>query len=244
VWNLSDNLSLSVDYYDIELEGIISDLSLGFILDREADCRLGRDNDGSPVDGNSAECRDILSRIVRQPADGTLFSETLVSVRTGPINRAVQQTTGIDASLKYQLDTTDWGQYRFDLGWTHTLSDKSAQFAADPVVDSRDAQLDLRSRLRGSVTWQIGDWTTTLFGTRFGSALNERLEGRSASYTRFNLSVGHRFSDALSGRLTVQNLFGKEPIRNTFNFDAYPYYTTGIYDPTGRELFVEAEYRF
>lgn len=244
VWNATDNLSMSVDYFDIKLEGIVNDLSVNYIIDREADCRLGVDNDGTAVDINSAECQDILGRIVRAPADGSQFSETLVSIRTGPINRAVQQTTGLDANLDYQMDTDNWGVLRYNLGWSHVLSDKQAQFPQDPVVDLRDAQLDLRSRMRGSVSWIIGDWSTTLFATRFGSALNERQEGRSASYTRFNLTVEHRFSEALTGRVAVQNLFDKDPIADTFNFQAYPWYTTGIYDPSGREAFVEVEYRF
>jgi iron complex outermembrane recepter protein len=244
VWNATDALSLSVDYYDITLEGIINDLSIAYIIDREADCRLGIDNDGSPVDINSGECQDILGRVVRAPADGSQFAETLVSVRTGPINRAVQRTKGIDAELNYSMDTDHWGSFRYNLGWSHVLSDEQAQFPEDPVVDLRDAQLDLRSRMRGSVSWLRGDWTTTLFASRFGSALRERQEGRSGSYTRVNLTVEHRFSAALTGRIAVQNVFDKQPIRDTFNFDAYPWYTTSIYDPAGREAFVEVEYRF
>jgi iron complex outermembrane recepter protein len=244
VWNATDALSMSVDYYDIKLEGIINDLSIAYIIDREADCRLGVDDDGSPVDINSGECRDIISRVVRAPADGSQFSETLVSIRTGPINRAVQRTKGVDAELNYLMDTDNWGAFRYNLGWSHVFSDEQAQFPGDPVLDLRDAQLDLRSRMRGSVTWMKGDWSTTLFASRFGSALIERQQGRSASYTRFNLTVEHRFSDALTGRIAVQNVFDKRPIRDTFNFDAYPWYTTSIYDPTGREAFVEVEYRF
>lgn len=244
VWNVTDNLSMSVDYYKIKLEGIVNDLSVNYIIDREADCRLGFDNDGTPVNINSAECQDILSRIVRAPADGSQFAETLVSIRTGPINRAVQETSGIDAELKYALATDEYGDFGFQLAWSHVLSDKQAQFAADPVVDQRDAQLDLRSRMRGSVSWSKGDWRTTLFATRFGSALIENQEGRSGSYTRFNLTVEHRFSQALLGRIAVQNLFDKDPIRDTFNFQAYPFYTTSVYDPTGREVFAEVEYRF
>ena len=244
VWNVTDALSVSADYYDIKLEGIINDLSVNYIIDREADCRLGMDDDGGPVDINSGECQDVISRVVRAPADGSQFAETLVSIRTGPINRAVQRTKGIDAELNYVMDTSRWGSFRYELGWTHVLSDEQAQFPQDPIEDLRDEQLDLRSRMRGSVTWVKGDWATTLFGTRFGSALNERLEGRSASYTRFNLTVAHQFSEALTGRIAVQNLFDKDPIRDTFNFDAWPYYTTGIYDPTGREVFMEVEYRF
>ncbi|MBD8525608.1 TonB-dependent receptor plug domain-containing protein [Pseudomarimonas arenosa] len=244
VWNMTDNLSLSVDYYRVRLEGIVDDLNVNYIIDREADCRLGMDIDGSPVNINSAECQDILSRVVRAPADGSQFAETLVSIRTGPINRAVQEVSGIDAELKYALATDSYGDFGFQLAWSHVLTDKQAQFAADPIVDQRDNQLDLRSRMRGSVSWAKGDWRTTLFGTRFGSALIENLEGRSGSYTRFNLTVEHRFSDSLLGRLTVQNLFDKDPILDTFNFQAYPFYTTSIYDPTGREVFAEVEYRF
>jgi iron complex outermembrane receptor protein len=245
VWNITDALSLTADYYDIELDNIVGDLSTATILEREADCRLGATEGGEPVDINSARCQDAIARVVRRPVDATQFSEQLVSVATGPINRAILTNTGIDASLKYRLDTEGWGGFAFDLGWTHVLEQKFAEFAEDPVEDFRDdlTNFDARSRVRGSVSWSIADWTTTLFATRYGSIPNWAETGRIGSWTKLNLTVQNQLTENLGVTLAVQNLTDEEPLHDP-TFDAYPYYSTSNFDPYGREVFVQFDYRF
>ncbi|RYE63287.1 MAG: TonB-dependent receptor, partial [Oxalobacteraceae bacterium] len=133
VWDAFPGFSLSADYYHVELEDIVDDLDIARVLETEADCRLGVTSGGSPVDINSAECQDAIGRITRAPADGTLFAEQIRNIVVGPINRALQSTSGIDVNAKYALDTARWGDFRFDLAWTHVLDEKRAQFAEDPV---------------------------------------------------------------------------------------------------------------
>ncbi|KAG1081412.1 hypothetical protein G6F40_015503 [Rhizopus arrhizus] len=92
------------------------------------------------------------------------------------INTALQDTSGIDASYKYNLDTDRWGRFNFDLGYSLTLTNKYKQLKEEPLIDYRDLPPEYwnpeRSRARGSVTWSKGDWATTVFGTRYGSAFS------------------------------------------------------------------------
>ena len=66
VWDVMDQMSLSVDYYNIKLEGAVKDISFGYLMRNEADCRLGKTRDGTPVDGASAACDYFRSLIGRE----------------------------------------------------------------------------------------------------------------------------------------------------------------------------------
>lgn len=245
VWDAFAGFSLSADYYHVELEDMVDDLDTGVLLQTEADCRLGVTEGGAPVDIGSAECQDAIARITRAPADGTQFSEQIRNIVVGPINRAFQSTNGIDLNARYALETGRWGDYRFDLGWSHTLSEKRKQFAEDPVEEYRDdpQNFDFRSRLRGSVTWQMGKWTTTVFGTRYGSVPNWAETGRIGSWKKYNLTVSHEFNDRLSASIIINNVLDEAPPRDS-TFDVYPYFSSSNYDPYGREGFLQVSYKF
>ncbi len=245
VWDAFEGFSVSADYYYIELEDMVNDLSISRLLQTEADCRLGATRGGEPVDINSAECQDTLARITRAPDDGTLDAERIRNIVVGPINRAFQSTSGIDLAARYRLDTGRWGEFNFDLSWSHVLDEKRAQFAEDPIVDYRDnpQNFDFRSRVRGSVNWRAGDWSTTVFGTRYGSTPNWYETTRIGSWTKYNLNVSYRFNERMTAAIIVNNVLDKAPPRDP-TFDTYPYFSTANYDPYGREAFVQFDYRF
>lgn len=95
VWDVFDKLSVSVDYWDIELEGKSRYLDRDSLLSSNADCLLGRRIDGSAVDPNSAACAMYTSYVQRNAA-GEITEYFL-----GAINQAGVRTKGYDVSLKY-----------------------------------------------------------------------------------------------------------------------------------------------
>jgi len=116
VWDVIDNMSISVDYYRIKLEKAVQDISSGFLFRNEADCRLGETRDGAAVDINSSACQYYLSLITRagvNPALGT--DDEVVQFRSVPFNQVMQETSGIDASFRYSLDTDRMGDFNFGL---------------------------------------------------------------------------------------------------------------------------------
>src|SRR3546814_14286314 len=97
-------MSVSVDWYQIELEGGVSDIDTGYLLRNEADCRLGQTRDGSPVDINSSGCRYFLSLVERTGID-SINDDEIDQYRSVPFNQAKVETSGIDAPWKYRFDT-------------------------------------------------------------------------------------------------------------------------------------------
>lgn len=242
VWDIVDDLSLTVDYYNIELEGVVGDISSAYILQNEADCRLGVDRQGNPVDGSSPFCQFIIGSVTRTiggPNDGRIEQVT-----RGPINRSFLSNEGIDASLRYTLDTDRMGNFAFQLGWSHVLDQKFAEFQGEPRDSYRDdlTNFDFRSRMRGSVSWQYKDLDVTVFGTRYGSLPNWAETGRIAPYHVYNLNVGYKFTENFRASFIVNNVLDKlHPEDDTFF--TYPFFWRA-YSPIGREVFVQAEFRW
>jgi iron complex outermembrane recepter protein len=252
VWDVMDGMSVTVDYYRIKLEDAASQLSAAFLLNNEANCRLGRF-----PNGNSAFCQNVLSLITRQSAPGTALDNTVQRINSAYINTAISDTSGVDATFKYNWDTDNWGAYRLDLGYSLVLKDQFKQFDTDPLVDFRDNLLNSnqRSRARGSLSWTKGDWSSSLAFTRYGSngnfvgAAGTNTAGteygtRLKPYIVYNYQIGKVFTPKLRGTFTVVNLTDNK-YREDASQTGYPFfdYTVGA-DPLGRRFFASLEYSF
>ncbi len=246
VWDIMDSLSLSVDYYDIKLEGAVANLSSTFILDAEGGCRTGLTRTRQPYqfDINSAFCQEVISRVTRTPAIGEP-TDRISEIRSGPVNQSYERVTGIDAAMKYRLDTERFGNYGFSMEWSHRLSNETQTFATDPIDRNfRDdpGNFDFRSRIRGSVGWNKGDWTANLFMTRYGSLPNWQETARIAPYFIWNVNASKKITDKLTASFFVNNLLNNfHPDDSGFN--SYPYFWRG-YSPVGREISAQLQYKF
>lgn len=246
VWDVTDNLSAQVDYYKIELDGTIADISSTFTLDAEAGCRTGLTRNRTPYQfaPDSAFCQSVLTRIDRINNPGAANDGQISEIRSGPINRAFLSTKGIDASVNYRFDGSDWGVFNTSLSWSHTLEQKTQEFSTDPVLSYRDdlTNFDFRSRVRGSVVWALDDWNAAVFVSRYGSLPNWQETGRIAPYFLWNINVGKSITDNQRVTLYVNNVFDNVHPRDD-GFNSYPYFWRA-YSPIGREVSLQWEYNF
>jgi outer membrane receptor protein involved in Fe transport len=246
VWDVTDDLSMTVDYYKIELNGSIQDLSSTFTLDAEAGCRTGLTRNREPFAfaPDSAYCQSVLTRIDRISNPGASNDGQISEIRSGPINRSFLSTKGIDASLNYRFDGDDWGVFNTSLAWSHTLEQKTQEFPNDPINSYRDdlTNFDFRSRVRGSVSWVLNDWNAAVFGLRSGSLPNWGETGRIAPYITWNLNVGKAITENARVSLYVNNVFDNVHPRDD-SFNSYPYFWRA-YSPIGREVSVQWDYSF
>ncbi|SDW88043.1 TonB-dependent receptor plug domain-containing protein [Lysobacter enzymogenes] len=246
VWDVVDGLSLSVDYYDIKLDDAVTTLSSAYILDNEAGCRTGLTRTRQPFQfsPDSAFCQEIVSRVNRIDAPGEPTTR-IDGVRSGPVNQSLLRVSGIDAALNWRFSTQRFGDFRTELGWTHTLKSERQLLATDPVDrDWRDdpGNFDFRSRVRGSVNWQRNDWNATVFMTRYGSLPNWQETGRIAPYFLWNANLGKQITEKARLTVFVNNVFNKfHPQDGGFN--TYPYFWRA-YSPIGREVSAQFEYSF
>ena len=260
VWDITDGMNVSVDYYRIKLKDQALQLSSSFLLENEANCRLGVDRDGKPFPNaiGSAYCQNVISLIGRQNGEaGTLTDQRIDRINSAYINAALSDTSGIDATWKYRLDTDRLGVFNMQLAYSLVLTNKYKQFKTDELIDYRDDPSDngQRSRVRGSVTWSRDDWAVTLFGTRYGSVGSfARTDGVNAAggtypkrlppYMLYNLQATKKITDKLTVGASIVNVLDNQ-IREDNSYTGYPFYD--IYagaDPLGRRVYMTAEYKF
>lgn len=246
VWDFWDDMSFSVDYYDIELEGAVTTLSSTFILDNEGGCRTGLTRTRQPFQfaPDSAFCQEIISRVTRTAAPGEP-TDRVTGIRSGPVNQSFLKVAGIDAAFDWTMDTDRYGDFRWNLAWSHTIKSERQPFATDPIQrDWRDdfVNFDFRSRVRGSVSWAKNDWSANLFATRYGSLPNWQETGRIAPYILWNTNLGKRITENVKISVFVNNIFNKfHPEDEGFN--SYPYFWRA-YSPVGREVSAQLDVSF
>ncbi|RBJ71081.1 hypothetical protein C3L29_036085, partial [Pseudomonas sp. MWU12-2534b] len=82
VWSPSADADLSLDYWNISINDLVTDLDQDKILRDEAACRSGQ------LDSNSSLCQDALRRVQRNPANAVLDPGAINQILTNPINAA------------------------------------------------------------------------------------------------------------------------------------------------------------
>jgi len=246
VWEVVDSLVVSADLYNSKLEGIVNDQSLDNLLQDEADCRLGVTVGGTPVDGNSVECQRIYERVERNAFAGAPNDEWISRVTTGPINRSLQEQTGIDATLTYSLLTERLGLWRFDASYTHVLESKIQEFPEDPVQEGwRDdpGNFDFRHRFRGSAAWEIGNWTTVLSAFNLGSVPRWDELGRTGDMWTYNLTVAWDVTDSIRLSVLGSNILDEKPPLDD-SWPGWPGFSWLNYNPVGREVWAQIDWAF
>lgn len=247
VWDLTEGLSASLDWYRIDLNDVVSVQSGASILEAELGCNTGRYPNGQPYPfaAGSEFCNATLPRITRD-ATGAI-----TEIRSGPINLAYLGTKGLDGSLRYRFNTERFGNFSTSILWSHVLSQKDRATPASASRDYRDlnANADFRSRVRATVSWNKDSWDSTVYMNRLGSfpiwqpsvATAYGYDSRIAPFITWNISVGKKFGERFSARVNVINAFDNiHPNDRTMN--SYPYFWSS-YDALGRQVGLELTYK-
>ena len=243
VFDITDAMSMSVDWYNIKLEGGVNDISTSYLLRNEADCRLGETRDGAAVDSNSEACQFFLGLVDRSDLN-SVNDEEIEQFRSVPFNQSMQKTSGLDATWRYKIDTDRMGDFNLQLGWTHVLKLEEQEFPGSDVINTRDhlQYFNFRSRVNWSIGWNRDDWNANLYGYRWGSLPNWEETGRIAPYIVWNGNLQKKITDKLTLGLFVNNLFDKLHPRDD-SFNSYPFFWRS-FSPVGREVFIQADYKF
>jgi outer membrane receptor protein involved in Fe transport len=240
------NFDVSADYYRIKLNNEVEYQTSDTILREEADCRLGQTINGTPVDGNSSFCQQVISQVVRNAPNAPFNPNGITSVLVLPINAAIDQTSGVDFNAHYRLNTARIGSFDFNLGATYVIR-HTTQLSADSPVDNEMTDIYYylipRTKANASVTWNYRDFTATLYGSRLGGIPNYDGTRRLAPTFLYNATFGYRVTPDINVSLVVDNLFDARPPRDD-TWTSYPYYYTKWFDAVGRAYFVEMNVKF
>ncbi|HUO83209.1 MAG TPA: TonB-dependent receptor [Gammaproteobacteria bacterium] len=217
VWNPLDDLSISVDYFDIELVDQIATLPLQAILDNEFTENMGG------TGGTS-----LVSRL----PNGNIFI-----IFANNQNIAATETQGYDVDTRYgfsfgaigdfqaQVQLSKVTKYVSDLGDGNGF--RRLQGTFDP---------DLRAAV--SLGWSRGDFSASILGNHVTTTSNGA-GAMLSSWTTWDASVG--WATPWNGKITVgaRNLFDRDP--PTTPAIGNPNYTEQLHDVFGRVPFVRYE---
>ena len=233
-------LSMSIDYFDIEVEDLISTFGAGNTLDA---CYEFNDE---------AAC----GRINRNPLNGSLWIGD-GNVDDLNINIGGLQTSGVDLNLNYTgLDIGSWGSLSFNLTGTYMLeiiTDPGAEgfpefdcagLFAGACVSSLTTAVNPELRTRFRVGWET-PWNVDFALThRYISAVDQegaaaaRIDRHLDAESYFDLFGSWAVTDMAQVRLGINNVLDNDPSINasvgtTGNGNTYPQ----VYDALGRYIF-------
>lgn len=254
VWDITDNLSVTADYYEIELEDEVSVLTGTTIIQDEYGCATGvypQNGQPFPYPTGSTYCNEIDARIDRDPLNGNRITE----IRSGPVNLSWREVTGIDANVRWGFNTDNWGRFTTTVTWSHILSHETKLRADSPIVNYRDdnGSADFRSRSSVQLDWRGDEWFSTLYVYRFGSfprwnlnntlVTSGELDSRAGPVAVANFSVGKRVLENLTMRMNVNNILDEHG-EGDVTYNTYPYAWYGYGLSIGRQVGFEVSYTF
>jgi len=240
VWSPNRHLNFRADFYDVNIENEVRDLSLDFILRNENECLQGRS------DLSAEACADFIGRVDRNPPGGP-GGNAITLIRTNPVNISTEHVKGISAGATFRWGGGAWGNYVLDFEWNRTLAHDVQQFPDDPQLDYlRDGfwSTEFGSNLSADLNWSLQNWETNLHVNHMGGTANftEQLglnenngigPGSVNPWTLVNLNVGYHLTGNQKVALTINNLANRRPPTD-HSYTAYPYYNVFNYNGYGR----------
>ncbi|OUL57355.1 TonB-dependent receptor domain-containing protein [Pseudoalteromonas ulvae] len=233
-----DNFSITIDYYDIEIEDAISFIASQSVVDNCVDATGGPDT-------------SFCSQVDRNPET---FDVELV--RSGYLNAAALTTRGVEAQFDYRtdLDALDLpGKVNFNLLVNHLLELEDFEFQNRPdEVNVENGEVgDPSWQFRFGANYKLDDLTVS-WSTRFidrsarielspnGDIEEDLSPAYVGSILTHDISASYYITDKTMVDLGIRNLTDKLP-------PAYIAASGGneaIYDAVGRRMFANLKVTF
>jgi outer membrane receptor for ferrienterochelin and colicin len=230
VWAPTRSMSLSLDYLHWNIHNEVNQQSIDQLLITENQCRQGE------LDINSPTCVAALDQVQRDARDN------IVSVSTPKINVSNESVDAIVAEGRYGVNLGEYGSLDFQAAWTDMLTHTNQVYPGDPTRNALTDptwSTDFKSKINGSVTWNIQKWSSTVYINRNGASpnyaatLNDPGAGTLHPWIITNLTTRYQWTHQLELSLSVLNAFGVMPPQdhtypgttsvpyNVFNYNVY-----------------------
>jgi outer membrane receptor protein involved in Fe transport len=239
VWDISENLDISIDYYKNILKNAVTDQYPNYLLQDEADCRLGKTVNNRIIDSRSKQCINTIALIKRKVGSNKINQLQII-----PINNSYHIIEGYDMKLHYKWDSGTFGIFKLAIDYNILTKDKEKLYQIDSLYDRRAYyQGIVRSSINTTFNWKYADWNASLFAKRRGSIMNHITTKRCCVKTKYNLALNYNIYDDLKLSLGINDLLNKNPQQDKSN-NTYPYYNQAFFSPIGRSYRLGLEMTF
>jgi iron complex outermembrane recepter protein len=240
VFDITNNLSLAIDYYNIFHENIVTSPTAAFLVN------------------NAARFPGAVVRAPQNPDDiaagapgglmGTgLTDQNVIGIYQSFFNATEQKTWGWDIETRYRFVVGGWGQFTAGVFATYMGSLMRQDNPGQPLVQYHDSYEYPRWRGTGSLNWVTGPWSTTVaanyrksFQQFYGQAFGLPFD-RVGSHTTWDLNVQYTGIRNVTLAVGGTNIFNREP---PFSDQQWSGYADAIDSPRGGFYYVQANYRF
>jgi len=246
-------LSLSLDFYEVELKNIVSSLEAQEILDFCAT--------------QSLFCDQIIrpAGTVDTNGDAQTLDEPGVSLSATNLNLAFRKIRGLDGKIDFRKNFGAYGNVSSLLQISYLLSVKTQSVSVGPVEEVINSTPLTRERIpEKRISWS-NDWSKGRWGATVRANFVDRIPGEFAplgltdsvpsdryisSFTTVDTQFRLAALDNLTLRLGVDNILNEKfPIDPTAvggnrpnQFIVGP--ATAYVDPRGRQGYFQVEYKF
>jgi len=211
VYSGVENLSVSLDYFNLDIENVISSITVQTLINAEY---------GGFLDEMMAQYPGVS--LIRN-ADGSVTEDVI----TRDENGAVMKRTGLDFQIEYTLET-EFGDFRLTNNTTYMLSSESDVYFGGPSQDYAGFAGQPEYRSQFGVNYSVADlnvaWTTDVISDTAeddyldvadGDPANFRYvsENHNPTYVVHNINVKY-FTDYGTFSLGARNLFDKGIVRD------------------------------
>ena len=258
VWAPLEKMSVSVDYLHWDINNEVSQISTDTLSNTEYLCDIGT------LDASSPTCTTAFGLITRGPGrtvNGVTLLGPITAISTPKLNVANEQVNAITANFSYEHDLGGFGRLGLNVSYSDLLKHTRQDYALDPTVDLLRHpyySTDFKSKANAALTWSRDKWAATVLVNRFGRSPNyqasqsdsynhtpgNELAGKLPSWTLYNASVTYNPIKSLGLSLQVTNVFNKMPPKDRSYPSYYSPYNADNYNPYGRGMFLEANYKF
>jgi iron complex outermembrane receptor protein len=236
VWQPTDDWSIALDYYNIEVTDKIGALTVQEILN------------------NESEFANLITRI-----NGSVACNNGCEVRSNNQNLFEENGEGIDFSTRY-----DWGfnsgSLIVDVRTSYLMKHERQTSAVQPLCDDAGTTSEPEWRINGQIGWAAPRWTTTLTA-RYLGATTDLPGGRDSagfscdpnpnagtfsadSYLEFGLRGTFDVNDKTRLSAGVINLTDQEPVFSPTAGGGWPFFDQSLYDARGSRYYLNVDYSF
>lgn len=245
-------LSFSLDYYDIEIDNVILNLSEQNIMDG---CYL-LDKDATGL---------FCSRIHRSPGNGTLLAGIETGIDASNVNAGSRSTKGLDITVNYVVDLAELGSLDLRFNAVNVLENKQQDADLFPVVDCVGLvgkvceRPDPEWRFTQTASWSKDAFTVALRWQYLSGLTQDAVAlgvadakdyalAKIPACSYFDLFANYEVTENIVLRAGINNLFDKQPpvVGNEYGGTAENSGNTfpATYDPIGRSAFVGVNMHF
>ncbi len=231
VWEPTDDWSVALDYYNIEVEDKIGSLTTQEILN------------------NESQYPKLVNRVNGQLTNPNAF------VASNSQNLNTETGEGVDLSTKVSWEVGA-GSLIADMRLAYLISHKRQTSAVQPLCEDQGTTSEPELRLNGQVGYQMSDWTATLTIRHLGETedlVGGRIDGtcnvasfihKVDSYTELGLRGTYSIGENTEIAAGIINLTDEKPPFSLEAAGEWPWFDQSLYDPRGTRYYINLKHSF